>query len=114
MSFSTDFLELMPSTVKVSTRSAHSNYGEPTFTGSTTSYRARIVEKTGFVRTADGEEVGYSTVLWVRSTGAVSINTSDRITLPSGIGPSSRPPIMAVEVLPDEDGEHHRKIYCGH
>lgn len=114
MSFDTQLLSLMPSTVKVSTRGAHSNYGEPTFGNTTSSYRARIVEKLGYVRSAEGEEVAYSTIAWIRSTGAASITVSDRITFPAGVGPSSRPPIVAVERFPDESGVHHTKVYCGH
>ena len=90
MTFSTTFLSLMDSTVKVSTRTSHSNYGEATFTGSTVSYRARIVTELGYTRNAEGEEVGYGTVAWIRSTGAVSITASDRITLPTGAAPSTR------------------------
>ncbi len=114
MSFSTALLPLMPLTVKVSTRTAHGNYGEPTFTGSTVSYRARIVTKLGYVRDAAGEEVSYNTVAWIRSTGTASITVSDRITLPTGAAPSTRPPIVGIERYPDEDGVHNTKVYFGH
>ena len=114
MSFSTDFLALMPATIKVSTRTAHSNYGEPTFTGSTTSYSARIVSKLGYVRSVEGEEIAYNTVAWVRSTGTVSITVSDRVTLPTGFAASTRPPLVGVERYPDEDGNHHAKLMFGY
>ena len=110
MSFSTAFLSMMPSTLRVSTRSAHSNYGAPTFTGSTVKYRARIVQKPGFVRGPEMEEVAYRHVAWVRSTGTVSITASDRVTLPDG----STPPVVAVEMYPDEDGIHNRKVFFGY
>ena len=114
MSFSTDFLELMPDTVKVSTRTTHNLYGEPSFAATTSSYRARIVASLGYVRNAEGEEVGYDTVAWVRSTGTASITASDRITLPTGAAPSTRPPVVGVERYPDEDGIHHTKVMFGH
>lgn len=114
MSFSTEFLPLMTSTVKVSTRTGHDNYGNPSFAASTTSYRARIVTKLGYVRNAEGEEIGYGTVAWIRSTGSASITVSDRITLPTGAAPSSRPPVVGVERYPDESGVHHTKVMFAH
>lgn len=110
MAFESAFLQLMPSTVKVSTRSGHNAYGEPTFAATTTNYRARIVEKRDFIRTGTGETLETSHVLWVRSTGATSITTDDRITLPDG----TTPQILMVEQYPDVDGEHHRKVILGH
>lgn len=110
MAFDVPLLPLMPSTVKISTRSGHNNYGEPTFAATTTSYRARIVEKREFVRTATGETLEQTHVLWIRSTGATSITTDDRITLPDG----TTPQILSVELYPDTDGEHHRKLTLGH
>lgn len=99
----------MDSTVSVSTRSSHSFYGEPSYSTVTTDYRARIVEKPGFFRSPEGEDIGYSHTLWVASTGSVSITVTDRITLPDG----SSPPVVAVERLPDEEGEHHVKVLMG-
>ena len=109
MSFETAFLTMMDSTIKVSTRTAHDNYGKPTFTGSTVSYRARIVERPGFVRGPEMEEIAYRHICWVRSTGSVSITVSDRVTLPDG----STPPVVGIEVYPDDDGRHHRKVLLG-
>ena len=109
MSFSTAFLSMMTSTLKISTRSGHDNYGKATFAATTTNFRARIVEKPGYLRLADSEEIAYRHIAWVRSTGATSITASDRVTLPDG----STPPVVAVEVFPDDDGRHHRKVYFG-
>lgn len=114
MSFEEAFLSLMDSTVKVSTRSGHSNYGEPTFSNTTTSYRARIVQKPSFVRDAEGETVSVSHVLWVRSTAAVTITVDDRVTLPTGMAQGVTPRVLAVERYPDDDGIHHTKIMMGH
>ena len=102
VSFSTAFLSMMTSTLKISTRSGHDNYGKATFAATTTNFRARIVEKPGYVRGPEMEEVAYRHVAWVRSTGATSITASDRVTLPDG----STPPVVAVEVYPDDDGRH--------
>ena len=109
MSFSTELLSLMDSTISVSTRGAHNNYGEPSFSTAVTTYRARVVHSPGYERSGEGEGIEYSHVLWVASTGSVSITASDRITLPDG----TRPTIARVERLPDETGPHHVKIWCG-
>lgn len=110
MSFPSALLGLMTSTIKISTRTTHNNYGEPAFASSTSSYRARIVEQPGYVRSDEGEEVSYSHVMWVASTGSVSITVSDRITLPGG----TVRPVKAVERYSDEDGPHHVKVYLGY
>ena len=107
MAFSTDLLTLLPSTLKVSTRSSHSNYGEPSFAATTSSYRCRVLQKPGYLRMADSEEVAYKAVAWVRSTGATSITASDRVTLPDG----TRPPVLSVERYSDEDGPNHCMVY---
>ena len=109
MSFSTQFLSMMNSTVTVSTRASHNSYGEATYSTSSATYRARIVEKPGFIREAAGETIQFSHTLWIRSTGSVSITATDRITLPDG----TKPPIVAVERYPDDEGEHHVKVMLG-
>lgn len=105
---------MLPSTLKVSTRSGHDAYGKATFASSTTSYRCRVVQKAGFVRSPDGETVAVTHVAWVRSTGAATITVDDRITLPSSIAQGSVPPLIAVERFGDEQGVHHTKLTFGH
>lgn len=109
MAFESAFLSMMPSTIKVSTRTGHSNYGEPTFAATTTNYRARIVDKPGFVRTANGETIEFTSVCWIASTGG-TITVDDRVTMPGG----TTPQIVAVERYPDQDGNHHVKLMLGH
>lgn len=108
MAFDDAFLALMNSTVTISTRASHNNYGEPSY-GSGTGYRARIHAKDGFVRTADGETVEVATVVWVDSTKAFTVD--DRIALPDG----TTPQVVSVERPFDEDGtQHHVKFLLGH
>ena len=102
----TEFLALMPSTISISTRTSHSNYGEATY-GSAVTYRARVVDKSGWVRNAAGENVEVRTICWVASTGSIDI--SDRITLPGG----ATPPIVMGERFPDDQGSHHHKLSLG-
>lgn len=103
----TIFQSLMPATITVSTRTTHSLHGTPSYSTSSASYRARIIHKPGFVRTGDRETKEFRTILWVASTGTLDV--SDRITLPDG----SRPPVVAVERYPDDDGTHHHKVFLG-
>lgn len=109
MSFSTQFLTMMDSTIKISTRSGHDQYGAATFGATTYSHRARIVEERGYVRGAGDETIEFKSVLWARSTGSTRIVATDRVTLPDG----TTPPIVSVERYPDESGPNHVKIYLG-
>ena len=113
MSFESAFLSMFPSTISVSTRSAHNNYGEPTYTGSAVTYAARIVQGQGFVRNPSGETVAVTHELWVRSTAAQSITVDDRITLPSSCAQDTTPQILRIQRIPDADGIHHTKIWLG-
>ena len=110
MSFSTELLGLMPSTIKISTRVSHNNYAEGTWSTSTSSYRCRIVERPGYIRGPDNEEIAYSHVIWARSTSTGTITVSDRVTLPDG----TTPPVVGVERIPDENGPNHVKIRLGY
>jgi|2_EtaG_2_1085320.scaffolds.fasta_scaffold10065_2 hypothetical protein len=107
MAFSTELLTLMPSTIKVSTRSGHDNYGAAQFAASTTNHRCRVLERPGFIRGRGEEEIAYRDVVWARSTGSASITASDRVTLPDG----TIRPVVKVERYPDDDGENHVKIF---
>lgn len=108
MAFEVGFLSLMNSTVTISTRTSHNAYGEPTY-GSGTGYRARIMAKDGFARTATGETIEFHTVVWVATTKA--FGTDDRLALPDG----TTPQVVSVERPFDEDGsQHHAKFLLGH
>ncbi len=107
MPFEAEYLELMPSTVSISTRASHSNYGEPTYSTVSVKYRARVVAMPGFVRNAAQEVVEVRTQVWLASTKA--FDTKARITLPDG----TSPPIVKSEVYPDQFGNHHVKLFLG-
>lgn len=104
------FLDLLDSTLRVSTRTTHNNYGEPAFAASTATYRARLVERPGLLRDGDDEGAAYSHIAWVASTGGTSITVTDRVTLPGGIVR----PLLRVERYPDESGPHHVVVYFGY
>lgn len=102
------YLELMPDTVVIHTRTGHNNYGEATFTTTGTTYRCRLVGKTGIVRGRDGEVFETRSMMWIHSTG--TINKNDRFVLPDGTFPE----VVAVDRFPDEVGTHHYRVMLGH
>ena len=107
MSLEREYLDLMPSTVLVSTSTAYTAYGSPAWSTVTRRYRARITFSASETRDSNGNRVTANSVLWMASTG--TIRPTDRVTLPDG----STPPIIRVERVTDEIGVHHTKVYLG-
>ena len=101
-----DWADMMPHTVVLSTLSERDTYGARTFNAGT-SYAARVVYKNTRVRDAAGAEVIARGAVWLN--GAPTISTEDQIELPDG----TTPPIITSELFPDEDGSHHSKVYFG-
>lgn len=109
MSYDHDFDGMLAQTVVITTRSGHNAYGEPSWAAAGSTFRARIVAKPGFARSAQGEVVAVKSVIWVASTGTITVD--DRVTLPDG----TTPPVVAVESYPDEDGaSYFSKIMLGY
>ena len=106
MAIDSEFLDLMPHTVTIANLSSRDAYGVPTY-GTATSYRARVVRKAQIVKDVTGAEVVSSTQVWLFGTSGVT--PESRITLPD----SSTPKILMVESYPDEEGDHHDKVFCG-
>jgi len=102
----TDWKDLFPHTVTVASVLSRDKYGGPTY-GSGIDYSARVLYKN--VRTTDarGVEVLAKGVVWIQ--GTPSIGLDDKITLPDG----TTPPILNVQMVPDERGTHHVKVYFG-
>lgn len=103
-----DLLSLMPHNITVAPWSSQNAYGEPTY-GSAVSYTARVVGKMRMVRDANGTERVSTVTCYVATTA--SIGPKDKLTLPSGWTPAS-PPIIAVQRVSDESGDHHTVIYA--
>lgn len=108
MGWDSDFLEMLPHTVVVSTRTGHNNYAQPTWSTSGSTYRARIVHKPSFLRGLRGETMEVGAVIWVASTGTISVH--DKVTLSDGTSPE----LAYVERVPDEDGTYFHKLYLKH
>jgi hypothetical protein len=101
------FLELMPQTITVSTVATLGVGGAPTFSTAATSYRARVVNVNRFVADTRGNSAAVAYEAWIASTGILAKDS--KYTLPDG----STPPVVRVEVPPDQDGHHHVKILFG-
>jgi len=101
-----EWLDLMPSTVTISTSASLNRYGVPTY-GAARSARARITVSHEQVIDAQGNAVISHTTIWVASTAAIA--PTDKVTLPDG----RTPPILRVERQSDEAGWHHTKVYLG-
>jgi len=104
-----DFLALMAQNVTHRAVASRDTYGKAVFSGSGTTYRARVVY--GAKRTtsrASGQETIADGVVWL--AGAPTLKLDDEITLPD----SSKPPIINWDQPTDETGNvHHTKIYFG-
>ncbi len=107
MVFDTDFLDLMPDTLKVNLLKGVSTdgYGTATYSATTQSYRCRVTEKQTLVTTFAGDEQVARTIVWVNST--TTFGPWDKITLPDG----TVPPLLAVADMRDEAGTHHQKAF---
>jgi len=101
-----DFLDCMPHIVTHAEFANRSEYGKPSY-GSEVEYQARVTYKNQLVRAEDGSEILARGVIWFG--GAPVISTIDLVTLPDG----SAPKILAVELISDEDGPHHTKLFFG-
>jgi hypothetical protein len=101
-----DFLDLMPATISHAPLVSRDAFGLPTY-GSDTEYRARVIYKPTHVRGPAANIVLAKGVVWI--AGTPTIGSEDRLTLPDG----TTPPILAAARIPDEDGDHHCKIYFG-
>ena len=105
-----EFLDFMPDTVTIYPWTGQSVSGVPSYSGSGTSYPCHIELKNHLIVDAQGREVlargrvilGTSTVIGIK----------DKIVLPSEYIPIS-PPMLAVNVMPDEGGNHHVTIEIG-
>lgn len=106
--FSSDLLELMPHTITHRTFAARDAYGKAVFSGSGTSYRARVSYETKrTVSRVSGQDALANGVVWIAGTPTLKLD--DEITLPDG----TTPPIINWEMISDENGPHHVKVYFG-
>lgn len=104
---STDFREMLPHTVSVSTVATLGVGGAASFSTSVTSYRARVTNINRQVFDSQGQVQMAAYEAWVASTGVLAVTS--KYTLPDG----ATPPVLRVEVFPDDDGYHNTHILFG-
>lgn len=104
---STEFRELLPHTVTVSTVASLGTGGAATFSTAATSYRARVVNTNKIVHDLRGEVAAVAYEAWIASTSILAPDS--KYTLPDG----ATPPVVRVDTFPDEDGHHHVRIQFG-
>lgn len=101
-----DFANCFTETITHAEFGGRGGYGERSF-GSPASYDARIVKINKLVKTSDGSEKMSTSQVWIQGTPVVT--PEDQITLPDG----STPIILSVEKFPDDNGDHHVKVFMG-
>ena len=103
-----DLLLMMPHQIAIEPYQSHNQYGEPTY-GAAVTYTARVQGKVRMIRDSTGVERVSTVMCYVATTAA--IGPKDKLSLPSGWVPAS-PPILSVQRVSDESGDHHIVIYA--
>lgn len=104
-----DWLDMMPHSVTYEACLGHDDYGKPLAYDDAVTYSARVRYKSQRVTSrVSGQDTIAAGSVWI--AGIIQgISPSDRLTLPDG----TQPPILNWEVVPDEAGDHHTKVYFG-
>lgn len=102
-----DWDEMLPHTITVSTVATLGVGGAVTFSTASASYQARVVNINRQVTDSRGQVVAARYEVWVASTGILA--PTSKYTLPDG----ATPPVLQIDVMPDDDGHHHNRILFG-
>lgn len=107
MAFDPEFLDLMKQTVTVAPLASFDNYGDPSYSTTTTTYRCLVNQTPTVVRNTMGAEVIAVYTLYVASTSELS--PTAQYTLPNGDAPA----VQNVAIFYDEDGVNSNVVYLG-
>jgi hypothetical protein len=99
-----EFLEMLADTCTIAPWVSTNEFGEFT-RGAAVSFACRYQPMTQKILSLKGEELISSGILYVNRTTAV--DSRDELTLPDG----SKPRILRPELIRDELGPHHVRIY---
>jgi hypothetical protein len=108
MAWSTEFEELMPHTLTMSTWVSANGYGEPTYSTASITYIARAEDTNRRVTGLDGYDTFATTEVIVAST--TPLPETARYTLSHTTDSLN---LVRIERFPDEDGLHHQVLYFG-
>ena len=105
MGLEREFVQTSTQTITVAALSTVSSYGAPSFSTSPSTFTACIEPGARMVLNAQGvEEVSTATVIAMTSSGTVGVQ--DKLTLHDGRVVK----MISVDVLNDEQGQHHLEI----
>lgn len=105
-----DWLDFMPSEVTIYPWTSQSVSGVPSYSSVGNVYPCRIEMKNHRIIDANSREVTARGRIFLGSTTVP--DTRSKIVLPSGFVPVS-PPILAANLVDDEDGPHHVVLELG-
>lgn len=106
-----EWFDVMSDTISVNAWTGKSVSGAPTYNmSSTATYRCRIEMMNHKVVNEHGSEVLAKGRIILGS--GVVIGIKDLVTLPIDYIPT-RPPLIAVDVIPDDAGSHHTTLHIG-
>lgn len=103
---------MMPDTVLINAWTGYTGAGtaKPTFSSTTREYKCRIELKNHLVIDSHGREVMARGRVIMGTVAEVDVR--DQVTLPDEYNPI-KPPIIAVNLISDEDGPHHTTLEIG-
>ena len=99
--------QLMTQTITVSTLATVSVGGAPTFSTAASTYQARVVNTNRVVSDGRGGGAAVAYEAWLSSTSILA--PTSKYTLPDG----TTPPVVRLDVFPDDKGHHHVRIMFG-
>ena len=105
-----DWLDMMPDTVTIYPFVSRSASAQPVYSVTGTSYPARVEMRNQMTLDKQGREVMARGRVYLGSNAV--IGNEDKIVLPTEYVPRN-PPIIAVNIQPDESGNHHTVLFIG-
>ena len=106
-SMAIDFADVLTQTVAVRNPTTKNGDGSQNFSTASVSYNARVVNANKQTRDLQGDIVQAAYVAWIASTGVLSPQA--RYQLPDG----TTPPVLNLNVYPDENGNYFNRITFG-
>lgn len=105
-----EWLDFMPDTITIDAWVSQSVSGVPTYAGAPATFAAHIELKNHLIVDHGGREIMARGRVFLGTATVPSIK--DKLTLPSEYVPVS-PPILAVNTVTDEAGNHHVTLEIG-
>ena len=109
MTIERDFAEMMEEVAIFANQASIDKYGKQTFSASPTSYSARVMNSQRIVRDKDGREIVEAGKAIIYGVLPNTVTPLSKIVLPNG----STPPIIHVDTIQDENGDHHTSVTFG-